>query len=99
MGSAVRDHGCELERTASDEERHDLLFVVGGPVPDDRAFEDIGVLLQGSLDLRRINLGAAADDHIRDPAGEDDVPLVIESGDLARVIPAVAETVMAWQTG
>src|SRR5215470_9259151 len=49
------------------------------------------MLLQHRLDLHRMDLRAAAHDQLRGAAGEMDVAALVERGDLAGVVPAVAK--------
>ena len=46
------------------------------------------------LDLGRVDVLAAGDDHVLHPVDEEEVPVVVEVAGVARVVPAVAEGVL-----
>src|SRR3954447_2066868 len=58
---------------------------------DDRSFAHAAVLEQHLLDLTRIDVRAARDDHVLGPIFQRDVTVRIEHADIARVQPAAAQ--------
>ena len=56
---------------------------------DDRAVEDRGVGQQGLLDLGRVDVEPAGDDHVLEPVDDVQVAVVVQVADVAGVMPAV----------
>src|SRR4029077_10508716 len=67
---------------------HDLLAVLLRRHPDDLDVRDVGMRVQEFLDLARVDVLAAANDHVFDPADDVDVPLFGHGCDVACVHPA-----------
>ena len=63
-------------------------LVVGQP--DDGAVAHRRVLHQRLLDLGRVHVEAAGDDHVLQAVDDEQVAVVVEVADVARVVPAVA---------
>ena len=70
-------------------DRHLAVHVVG--TADDRCFEHRAVLCERVLDLSRVQVLAASDDHVLDAVHERQVAVVVEHPDVAGVQPAVAD--------
>ena len=64
-------------------------FLVGNA--DDRAFGDVGVLVERLLDLGGIDVLAAGDDHVLDPVDDIDEAVLVHIAAVAGVQPAVAQ--------
>ena len=58
---------------------------------DDGAHGDLGQLGDGVLDLGRVHVLAAADDHVLEPVHDEEVAVGIQPAHVARVHPAVLE--------
>src|SRR5205085_3053985 len=76
--------GARLE----DDPGHDLLAVGGAGHADDLGIADRGMGVQVLLDLARIDVLAAADDHVLDTADDVDVALGVHGREVAGVHPA-----------
>ena len=66
----------------------DLLAHVGVGRADDGDVVDGGVHDEHVLDLARVDVHAAADDHVRGPVGEVEVAVVVDPADVAQPAPA-----------
>ena len=60
---------------------------------DDGGLGDVGVLVERGLDLGRVDVLAAADDHVLEAVDDVEVAVVVEPADVAGVEPAVGEGV------
>src|SRR6516225_1472507 len=65
-----------------------LLAVFDVGHADDLGVEDVGVGVEELLDLPRVDVLPAPDDHVLDPAGDVDVPVGVHHGQVAGVHPA-----------
>src|SRR5256885_7701499 len=73
----------------------DDLAPFGMRPPDHRGFAHIGVLEQHLLDLARINVGAARNDHVLGTVLQGQIAFGIEHADVAGVQPAAAHRLRA----
>src|SRR6478735_1420484 len=71
--------------------RAQLLAVLLVRDADDLGVEDVGVGVEELLDLARVDVLAAADDHVLDAAGDLDVAVIVHDADVAGVHPAVLD--------
>src|SRR5580698_6662916 len=77
--------------TAPDESGDDLApFLVGEP--DDGNLEHARMQRKAAFDLHRRNVLAAGDDHVVDPAGDEQVAIAIDEAGVAGKIPAIAQS-------
>jgi hypothetical protein len=60
----------------------ELLAVLRVGHPDDLSVEDVGVGVEELLDLARVDVLAAADDHVLDPAGDLDEAVLVHDGEV-----------------
>src|SRR5689334_10599673 len=74
---------------AQDDQRLDGLPPMSVGYTDDGDVGDVGVLRQRLLDLDRIDVLAAADDHVLDPVSEEQVAVLVEIPAVAGAQPAV----------
>ena len=77
-----------VDRSRELHHRADRLAHLGVGNADDRDVGDRGVHHQHVLDLARVDVHAARDDHVRDPVGEVEVALGVEPADVAERRPA-----------
>ena len=76
---------------ALDDEGHDLLAPLGVGAADHRRLQHRLVAEQHLLDLARIDVAAAADDHVPDAVLQRDEPGGVEGAGVAHVEPAAAQ--------
>src|SRR5260370_2561054 len=79
------------KRAASDDVSDQLLLLVGALAPHDGGFRDRFMPLQHRLDFGRKDFRTAAKDHLGASPLEMDVAELVDRGDLAGIMPAVAE--------
>src|ERR1700712_1218142 len=84
LGGELRD------ALAQPHTRHQLLAVARVGHPDHLLVEDVRVRVEELLDLARVHVLPAADDHVLDAAGDVDVALVVHHAEVAGVHPAGA---------
>src|SRR4051812_30956827 len=58
---------------------------------DDRGLGDVGVLVERGFDLGRVDVLATADDDVLDAVDDEQVAVLVDAADVARVEPAVGE--------
>ncbi len=80
-----------LGRRVADDDRGDVLAepLVGGA--DHRDLAHAGVRREDVLDLERMDVLAARDDHVVDPPVDPQVAVGVEVAGIARRVPAVAD--------
>ena len=61
---------------------------------DDRDLAHAGMAREHVLDLERVDVLAARDDHVVEPAVEPEVAVLVEPADVAGVVPAVADRLL-----
>ena len=81
--------GVDRRARADLDPRHQLLAVALVGDADDLHVLDVGVGEQELLDLPRVHVLAAADDHVLDPPDDVDVAVVVHHGEVAGVHPPV----------
>src|SRR5215469_14401755 len=69
----------------------DFLAPFGVWTPDDRSLGNVGVAQQDLLDLARIDVAAAADDHVLGAVTQGQKPVFVEAAEIAGVQPAAAQ--------
>src|SRR5437762_6218424 len=82
--------GGGLRGARHDEGGDDLAPAVVGQA-DDRNLGDARVAREGVLDLDRIDVLAAGDDHVVDPPGHPEVAVLVEVAGVAGEVPAFAD--------
>ena len=80
-----RDRGAPF-----DEGRHDLAPALVGET-DHRHFRDRGMQREAAFDLDRRHVLAAGDDHVVDPAGDEQIAVGVDIAGIAGEVPAVAQ--------
>ena len=78
---------CRRSALAELDPRHDLFAVLLRRDADDLDVGDVGVGVEELLDLSGINVFAAPDDHVLDPADDVDVAVVAHDGEVTGVHP------------
>jgi hypothetical protein len=58
---------------------------------DDRHLGHLRMAGEHVLDLQRVDVLSAGDDHVVDPAEQPEVAVTVEPADVARVVPAVPD--------
>ena len=81
--------GRHLGPGAQDDDGAHLLAERGVGHADDGAVGHGGVLEEGGLDLDRVHVLAAPDDHVLGPVDDVDEVVVVEPGHVAGVQPAL----------
>src|SRR5207249_11639321 len=84
-GGLASARGCPF---AELDPGHDLLAVLLGGNADHLDVGDVGVRVEKLLHFARVDVLAAADDHVLDPADDVDVALLVHGGEVAGVHPA-----------
>ena len=74
-----------------DDERDDALAPAVVGRADDRDLAHARVAREHVLDLERVDVLAARDDHVVDPADDPEVAVLVEPAEVAGEVPAVAE--------
>ena len=87
---AQRLGGERLGALAQPHPGHQLLAVPLVGDADDLGVDDVGVGVEELLDLPRVHVLPAADDHVLDPADDVEVALGVHDGEVAGVHPAGA---------
>ena len=82
-----------------DDEGDHLLAPFGVRPADDRALGDRGVAQQHFLDLARIDVRAAGDDHVLRAVADGEEAVRVQAADVAGVQPAAAQRLRAWPRG
>src|SRR6188768_871648 len=92
LGLAVLEELFFGQRYAGieDDERDEHLAQARIPLADGRGLADLRVLEQHLVDLARVHVEAADDDHVLLAVDEEDETLFVDVADVARVHPAVA---------
>src|SRR5450759_4014872 len=78
----------DLRALARHDPGHDLFAVLLGRHADDLDVGDVGMAVNDLLDLARVNVLAAANDHVLDPPDDVQVSLLIHRSEVAGVHPA-----------
>src|SRR5580692_9576222 len=76
---------------ARDDKGDDLLAPFRMRPADHRRLDDIGMAQQNLLDLARIDVAAAADDHVLRPVAQRDEPVRVHAAEIAGMEPAAAQ--------
>src|SRR5579884_142184 len=89
-GADEVDHlvGGEVGARLGDDDGEDSLTPFPVRYPDERGVLDLWMLAQQLLDFDRVDLLAAADDHILEPSRDDHVAIVVVAAEIARMQPA-----------
>src|SRR6202040_1849362 len=69
-------------------EGHEFLAIPSIGDPDDSGIDDVGMQVEELFDLPRVNVLAAANHHVLDPAGDSDVSVVVHDRDVSGVHPS-----------
>src|SRR3954454_9448286 len=98
-GHALLGEGADgvrvgLRAVLEDDRRRDLLAHLLVRHADDRGLRDRGVLVEDLLDLARVDVVAAADDHVLLAVDDEEVAVLVDLGHVARVEPAVAHDLL-----
>src|SRR4051812_19479857 len=70
---------------------HELLAVLLVGDTDDLGIDDVGMGVEELLDLARVDVLAAADDHVLDAAGDLHVAVLVHDGEVSGVHPPVTD--------
>ena len=89
--AAVRDQRVGVEVARGDDERHDLLAPALGGHARDRHLPDRRMVLEGGLDLARVDVEPARDDQLLAAAGDLEAAVAgVDPAEVAGAEPAVA---------
>ncbi len=85
----------DLDTRPHDDEGDDFFAPFGARTPNDRDLDEVGMAQQYFLDLARIDVTAAADDHVLGPVAQGQKAILVKAADVAGVQPATAQGLVA----